>query len=238
MKKLGIIGGLGPMATAYFLERVTQMCDAKKDQEHIQIVLISNPAIPDRTKFLLGESNNSPLPLIIKSAEQLRTMGAEVIAIPCITAHCYYEQLVEACTLPIINPIRSVCKYLKVRNYRKIGIMCTDGTRKSKLFQKVFQGEELECIFPDEDSQKQVMNIIYKQIKAGNPVDVNGFMIIGKKLRECGAQILLLACTELSLIKKDYQLGPGYLDMLDILALDAVSECNRVKREFMELVTK
>ena len=91
MKKLGIIGGLGPMATAYFLERVTQMCDAKKDQEHIQIVLISNPAIPDRTKFLLGESNNSPLPLIIKSAEQLRTMGAEVIAIPCITAHCYYE---------------------------------------------------------------------------------------------------------------------------------------------------
>ena len=91
MKKLGIIGGLGPMATAYFLQLLTRMSDAASDQEHMEILLHSKPQIPDRTRFILGQSPENPLPRMIEIGIGLKEQGAELIAIPCVTAH-YFQK--------------------------------------------------------------------------------------------------------------------------------------------------
>ena len=100
MKKLGVIGGLGPMATAYFLQLLTQMSDAKSDQEHMEILLHSKPQIPDRTRFILGQSGENPLPQMVEIGVDLKSQGAEAIAIPCVTAHYFQKNLEDAIGIP------------------------------------------------------------------------------------------------------------------------------------------
>ena len=92
MKILGVIGGLGPMATAYFVQLVTQMTDAVTDQEHIEMIIHSKPSIPDRTKYILGLSKDNPLPLLLSVEDSLIEQGANIIAIPCITAHFFQNR--------------------------------------------------------------------------------------------------------------------------------------------------
>ncbi len=113
MKKLGVIGGLGPMATAYFLQLITQMSDAETDQEHMEILLHSNPRIPDRTRFILGQSEEDPLPQMIEVGIDLRSQGAEVIAIPCVTAHYFQKRLEREIGIPILDAIRETVLCLR-----------------------------------------------------------------------------------------------------------------------------
>ena len=113
MKILGVIGGLGPMATVYFLQLLTQMSEAQTDQEHMEILIHSKPRIPDRTRYILGQSKESPLPGMIQVGRQLAEQGAEILAIPCITAHYFHRQLEEGIGIPVINAIEETADYLK-----------------------------------------------------------------------------------------------------------------------------
>lgn len=236
MKKLGIIGGLGPMATAYFLQLVTQMSDAQTDQEHIEIVLHSKPQLPDRTQYILGQSTQNPIPQMIKIGKELAAQGAELIAIPCITAHYFQRQLSEGISIPIINAIEEACLCLENAGISKVGIMATDGTIESKLFQKYFDAKNIQFIFPDNKKQRQVMHIIYENIKAGKPVDISLFHNIAMQLFDSGAQVVLLACTELSLIKRDYALGKNFLDVMETLARRSVITCGHLKKDYEHLI--
>ena len=88
---LGVIGGLGPLATAYFLELITKMTDAEKDQDHLEIIIHSKPSIPDRTEYILGKSNENPMQDFIAISKSLASAGTQCIAIPCMTAHYFYD---------------------------------------------------------------------------------------------------------------------------------------------------
>ena len=92
MKKLGVIGGLGPMATAYFFQLVTQMSYAECDQEHMETIIYSKPNIADRTKYILNRNEKNPVGDIIEVGNILKASGADVIAIPCITAHFFHSE--------------------------------------------------------------------------------------------------------------------------------------------------
>lgn len=237
MKKLGVIGGLGPMATAYFFQLVTQMSQAETDQEHIETIIYSKPTIPDRTKYILNRNEKNPVEDIIEVGNVLKASGAEVIAIPCITAHFFHNEIENALELPIIHAIEETAFYLKSRNITKIGIMATDGTIQSELFQKTFQDSGLQSVLPDEENQKKVMSIIYDNVKAGKTVDMDNFKEISTYLFEQGAQVIVLGCTELSVVKRDYKLPAGYLDVLDVLAQSAVKKCGIIREEYIELIT-
>lgn len=238
MKKLGVIGGLGPMATAYFYQLVTQMSDAKCDQEHIEMLLYSKPSIPDRTRYILNNKEANPLQDIVEVGSVLKNAGAEVIAIPCITAHYFHNEIEKAVELPVIHAIEETAFYVKDRNVTKVGVMATDGTIQSKLFQKTFEDYNLECVLPDDENQKKVMSIIYDNVKAGKPVDMDNFKEVSRYLFDRGAQVILLACTELSIVKRDYKLSAGYLDVLEVLAFGAVKRCGKIREEYLELITK
>ena len=232
MKKLGVIGGLGPMATAYFLQLLVQMTEARTDQEHIEVLLHSTPQIPDRTRFILGQSREDPLPQMVEIGRELAGQGAELIAVPCVTAHYFQKKLEDSIGIPVVDTIRETALSLKAAGVTKAGILATDGTIESGLFQRAFAGEGISAMLPDRAGQQAVMQIIYQNVKAGQPVDSAAFWRVAEGLFGQGAQAVLLACTELSLVKRDFGLGEGFLDVMEVLARKAVLICGRLKGQY------
>lgn len=237
MKKLGVIGGLGPMATAYFLQLVVEMTDAKTDQEHIEVLIHSRPQIPDRTNYILGKSKDNPMPQLLEVGKGLERQGVQVIAIPCITAHYFQKQLEEQFDCIIINAIEETAIYLQEENISKVGIMATEGAIKSGLFQDVFKKYNIDCIVPDEKNQSRVMHIIYDNVKAGLPIEKELVTKVSEELFSKGVQAILLGCTELSMIKRDCEIGHGFLDIMDVLARQSVIMCGKLKSTYKHLIT-
>ncbi len=225
------------MATAYFLQLLTQMTDAATDQNHIEVLIHSKPQIPDRTRFILGKSAQSPVPDMVAVGESLVEQGAELLAIPCITAHYFQKELEETIGMPIINAIEETAEYLKAHGCEKVGIMATDGTIESGVFQQALETCGMQVVVPGAAGQAKVMHLIYENVKAGKPLEYFLFEEVAQELFEQGAQVILLGCTELSLIKKDFALAPGFLDVMEVLARKAVLSCGKLKAEYEELIT-
>lgn len=237
MNTLGIIGGLGPMATVYFMQMLTQMSDAETDQEHMDILMCSKPSIPDRTQYILGKSNKSPVPEMIQAGRMLKRMGADIIAIPCITAHYFHGELENGIGLPVINAITETARYFAKKKISRIGILATDGTIRSGMFQKALKAYGIQSLVPEEAGQREVMSIIYDEVKAGKTVDIERFKMASDELFSEGAQVILLGCTELSLVKRDFALPAGYFDVMELLAGKALKCCGYVRKEYEELIT-
>ncbi len=215
------------MSTVYFYELLTAMTKAEKDQDHIDIVISSRATTHDRTAFIVGESQNNPLDMMIPDAKKLVEFGADVIAIPCNTAHYFYESLAASVNVPILNIIEESVKYIKARGIVKFGLLATDGTVQSGTYQKYCATHGIECVIPDEKRQARVMEIIYEQVKRGRPVDMESFLEIADYMRLLGCQRLILGCTELSLIKKNAKLGDFYVDSLYCLAISTILACGK-----------
>lgn len=237
-KRLGVIGGLGPMATAYFMELLTRMSDAKTDQEHMEVLIYSKPSIPDRTRYILGESGESPLPAMLSAGENLRDAGAKLLAVPCVTAHYFHGELEKALGIPVIDGLAETAAYLAEEKKTCAGIMATDGSVRSGLLQNALRNRGIRSIVPEREAQRKVMAMVYDEIKAGKPADMEKFGQVSAELFERGAQVILLACTELSLIKKENVLSAGYLDILEVIARCAVERCHHVRAEYKHLITE
>ena len=238
-KLLGVLGGMGPIATAYFMELVIRMTDALRDQEHLDMLVYSVPSVPDRTGFILGASRESPLPEMIRVGRALANQGAERIAIPCVTAHYFYRELEESIPVPIINGLAQTVEHLKQRGVEQAGIMATDGTITAGLFRDAMLARGIRPIVPSPERQKDVMRLIYDDIKANRPPRMEVFGRVREELLAMGAQTIVLGCTELSLIKRDYPVGAGFLDTMEVLAQRAVLECGgKLKEEYTDLISK
>lgn len=237
MKTLGVIGGLGPMATAYFMELVIRMTDASADQEHIPMIIYNMPQIADRTKYLLGLSEQNPIPDIVECGKKLEAAGVSKLVIPCITAHAMHEVIQDSLTVPIIHIIKETACYLKERGIKTVGLEATDGTVTTGVFQKELEAQGIRVVLPTAENQQKVMDIIYKNVKASVPVDMERFFEVENQLKQDGADVILLGCTELSMIKRDYVLPAGYLDAMEVLARKAVLECGTLKKGYLELIS-
>ena len=236
MDVLGIIGGLGPMATAVFIKKIIAMTDAKKDQEHIPILIAHYPSIPDRTSYILGRSDENPLPALIDAGALLKNAGVKSIAIPCVTAHYFMPKMRKKVSIPIMDGVRETAEYLKENGFKNVGIMCTDGTRMSKIFNHEFKPFEIECIYPSDEGQQDVMSIIYDYVKAGEAVPRELFDRVSGELQESGAEIIILGCTELSVAADEYLPDGLFLDVLDVMARKCVSEYGKLKREYKNII--
>jgi aspartate racemase len=227
------------MATAYFLELIIKMTEANSDREHVPMIIFNHPAVPDRTDYILGRSKESPLDAIVSIGKTLVDLGAENISIPCITAHYFYEDILKGIGVPVINMLRETANYLKANNIDKVGLMATDGTIKGGFFADELEKQDIKVYTPCENSQKKVMSIIYNDIKANRPYDINEFKFVERELREAGAQVIILGCTELSLIKKDGKTGLGFLDAMEVLAVKSIEMSGAsVKEEYRNLLVQ
>lgn len=237
-KILGVIGGLGPMATAHFMALVTEMTDARTDQDHLEMIIHSDPSIPDRTQHILDSTKPTPLPRMLAIGQQLAGQGAGIIAVPCVTAHYFWDILDAGICVPVINGVRETVAALKAQKLSRIGIMATDGTVRSGIFSKELTSQGLIPIIPSPDCQRKVMGLIFDNIKAGIPAQMENFHAVRRELQRSGAQAIILGCTELSLIKRDYPIGPGFIDAMEVLAQQSVLRCGKaLKPEYTNLIT-
>ena len=217
-KTLGILGGLGPMAGVYFYEKVTALTKASCDQEHINVILAGLADTPDRTDFILGKSTVDPTPRMVESAKILERAGADVIAMPCNTAHYFYDAIAGSIHIPMLNIIEETLKLLAGQGARKIGLLATEGTIAAGTYPAVAQAHGIECAAPTPEEQAVITAIIYQEIKCGRRPDMRAFYRVANRMLDDGCDFLVLGCTELSLLERDYHLGGRFVDSVDALA--------------------
>ena len=218
------------MATAYFMEMIAGFTDAEKDQNHIKTIVYSNPEIPDRTAFVLGRSDEDPVPSINEAARLLSKMGADVIAIPCITAHCFHKAITENVDALILNAVEETALSLQRDKISKAGIMATDGSLKCGLFRDALKNAEIEALEPSSEVQRLIMELIYDDIKAGKKADPERLKKITRHFADRGSEALILGCTELSLVNTSIEDIKCY-DAMEILAKASISRCGYKIRE-------
>ena len=217
-KTLGILGGVGPLATVYFADLIVKMTPAACDQDHIRTIVSNNPKIPDRTDYILDRTKPNPLPAMIADAKMLESVGCDAIAIPCNTAHFFFD---------VINIIEETLRYAyrTVPGLQKVGVLATTGTLHSDVYPHVASRFGIECVYPDADGVRSLMHIIYDQVKAGQPVDRDAFFAVVDSMKARGCDAVILGCTELSVIYYELQIKrPDILDSMTALAAACVQD--------------
>ena len=224
MKTIGIIGGMGPLATADLYRRIILKTKAETDQEHIHVIIDGNTNIPDRTKSIIS-NGESPLNEMIKSAKNLENSGADFLIMSCNTAHYYYRDLCQVINIPFINMLEETVKFIE-ENYGKsviAGLLATDGTIATGIYDSYFDSANIKIIKPG-DTQKYVMEFIYEGIKKGNfQFGRENFFKAVDELAENGAEIFILGCTELSSAKDIFNFNGSFIDPLDVIAEKAIN---------------
>lgn len=222
MKTIGILGGMGPLATADLFKKIIILTDAASDNEHIPIIVENNTKIPDRTDYIINNGQD-PTTHMIKSAIRLEMMGADVIIMPCNTAHYFYDEIIKYIKTPFINMIAETAKEAKkLYEGRKIGLLATEGTCKAGIYDKVFREYDLELVKPSPDKQKHVMELIYDIKKGKNDIDLTNFNTVLEDLKKQDAQGFILGCTELPVAFEMFNIKEEYIDPTSILACSAI----------------
>lgn len=202
--KVGIVGGVGPAATVDFMNKIIRNTGAQRDQDHIRLIVEHNPKIPDRTANLIADGED-PTVALYAACKRLESNDADLIAIPCNTAHAYVERIQPYLSVPIVNMLYETVSCI-VRQYRtaRVGLLATSGTVASRVYHAAAADAGLELVVPDEAHQELVMEAIYGQcgVKAGH---VDGdckhhLMAALEHLVSRGVDIVILGCTELPLI--------------------------------------
>ncbi len=223
MEKLGVIGGMGPEATSYFYDQLVRHTDAARDQEHLDVAILSCASMPDRTRaFETGERG----PLLEKMSActaALEGLGCAHIAIPCNTSHVFFDEIQATTSVPIIHMPRETVACIMRRAAAagcaapRIGVMGTDGTIASGVYARACAEAGAEAVAPDAARQRDVMSIIYDDIKAGHAPNLAAFDRVMEAFAAASCDYVILACTELSLIGRYRALDEHVVDALDVL---------------------
>lgn len=202
---LGVLGGMGPLATVDFMQKVIERTPATTDQEHLPMVVVSIPQVPDRTAAILGRGE-SPVPAMLEGIRLLNQAGVALIAIPCNTAHYWFDDLVRESQVPILHIADAACAVLEQRasGVRTVGFMGTSGAVAAGIYQQRIVAGGYDCLVPtDDDQDALVMGGIYK-IKAGDLAAARQLLErAADGLRARGAEAIILGCTEIPIVIKD-----------------------------------
>ena len=230
--RLGVLGGMGPQATNTFYQFVIDRTDARTDQEHVNALILSDSGMPDRTSAILsgGKAREAVYQRLLADARLLEGAGCTCIAVPCNTSHFFLDRVQERIGIPILHMIRETARLLAAQGLKRPGILATDGTIQSGLYQKEFSAAGIEAVVPSVEAQELVMSLIYDDVKAGRDGDPQKFAGIHRDLLFQGCDCGVLACTELSVFADKHHLPPFYTDAMAVLAERAVEACHKPLR--------
>jgi aspartate racemase len=236
LKTIGILGGMGPEATAYFFSLIVRNTRVSRDQDHIPVVVCSLPQVPDRTEAIL-HGGPSPLPFFIRGVKTLRAAGADFAVIPCVTAHYFYPALAARSPLPVVNLLEETVREVRGRHpvMKRIGLIATTGTVRSRIFHDAFEAAGIEVLVPDAHAQARVMNAIYgrKGIKAGVTAGAPRKAILGvaADLIRGGAQGIVAGCTEVPLALGNDDLAVPLIEPMRIGVLACIRRAGGKARQ-------
>lgn len=225
---LGILGGMGPEATYDLFKKIINLTEAKKDQEHLHIIIDNNTEIPDRTEYICGYGED-PRVEMIRSALKLELMGANYIAMPCNTAHYYYEDIVKYTKVKVIHMIYELAHYLKMRfpNNSQYLLLATEGTYVSKIYTKVFEEYNFEIVEPKDLDKKEIMNWIYGIKSSKINTTPEEFQAFVNKYTKDTHMPVILGCTELPVLIGKLKINnERYIDPTLVLAKKCVELAN------------
>lgn len=229
---IGILGGMGPMATVDFMRKLAVLTPARRDQCHLETITYSCPGTPDRTAAILN-SGPSPLPKMRSGVASLINAGARCIAIPCNTAHYWYSDLAEVSTVPVLNIVTATVASIPSQ-HKKIGLLATSGTIAAALYQNALREKALTPITPDQE-QQSLVDAAIAQVKAGEIEGARAFLDqTCLTLKARGASCIIMACTEIPIALADgTDQNVELIDATEILArtcIDFVKNEKEIER--------
>jgi aspartate racemase len=196
MSTIGVFGGMGPSATVDFMDKLVQLTPAKRDQEHVPVIVASLPHIHDRSRSILGLGPD-PLPLLLKGIAFLNGAGVGVIAIPCNSSHHWYDQLSQASGVPILHIARSCVAAIPQEGAPRVAIFATRGALASGFYQRALQERGIEFLVPDDQAQPLVDDCI-REVKAADFAASGASLGHAFRLaQEDGATTVIMGCTEI-----------------------------------------
>ncbi len=217
-RTVGVIGGMGPAATVHFMGRVMALTPASADQDHVRLIVDNNGAIPDRNAALRGEGV-SPGPVLAGMALGLERAGAQLLVMPCNTAHAFAADIRVATGLPFIDLIEAACDEALAGGARRLGVLAAEGCRLAGLYPAALARRGAEAVMSADADQVRFMQLLYR-IKAGDvgPEVRGGMKHLAGALMAAGAEALIAGCTEVPLV-----LGPGDVAVPLIDSIDALA---------------
>ncbi|MBF1135056.1 MAG: amino acid racemase [[Eubacterium] sulci] len=234
---LGIIGGMGPMASAVFYDMISSKTDASCDQENLNLILLSHAGMPDRTRAILSKDEaqiEEVRSKLLADAIFLQNAGCTAIAVTCNTAHYFVNMIEGELDIPFIHLIRETAEAVASEfGAKKVAVLATDGTIETRLYQDELSKRGVIAFTPKAEVQALVMHEIYECIKSGKPADEEIWQKIEEYVKAEGCEAAVLACTELSVVRKELSLGSFYFDPMDIMAercLDFYEKRGEIKK--------
>jgi len=234
---VGIIGGMGPEATSELFRRIIRLTPARRDQDHLHLVIDSEPGVPDRTAALEGRGP-SPVRHLVRSARLLEAAGCGLLAMPCVTAHAFIDKMRCAVDVPLLSIVEETAVAIRrIRCHGRgracvVGLLATDGTLRADIFRPL--RKEFDLLLPDERRQRDVMAAVYGPtgIKTVGPNAKAARLLEGAagNLVSRGADVIVAGCTEIPLALRTAVLNVPLIDTLNVLA-EAVVRCATKKRK-------
>jgi aspartate racemase len=215
--KIGVIGGMGPAASALFYRMTVEHTKAVRDQDHLHMILLSHASMPDRTEALLGGRRAELLSLLLADARMLERCGADAIAIPCNTSHALADEIEAGIGVPLLNmPAEAarVCAEGLAEKSARVAVLATDGTAQAGFYQRELEKYEIEPWLPPAETQRLVMKLIYDGVKGDGVVELADLRTIDDALSRAGCAAAIMACTEMSVIKERFDLPDFYIDAM------------------------
>ena len=226
-KTIGILGGMGPLATADLFRKITLFTKAGCDNDHIRVYIDSNAQIPDRTAAILN-GGKDPLPEMRSALHSLEACGASCVIMPCNTAHYFLPQLQSETEIPFISMLASTAKACAQRYAGKCAaVLATKGTLATGLYARALEAEGAAYLIPDAAEQDMLMHIIYDVVKASKPLapETENWTRLLADMRARGADYFILGCTELPIAAQQIGAEGPFVDPTEELARAAIRFC-------------
>ncbi len=225
-KMLGVLGGMGPLASAHFMTRLTLLTPALRDQDHIPTILWSDPRIPDRTRTHVPGAED-PLPWMLRGIAGLRRAGVGAIVIACNTAHGWYEPIRNAAGVPVLHIVDAANAELRHNAAAPgpVGILATEATLAMRLYQDGMEAQGWRCLVPPSRAMQELVNPAIAMVKANRVAEAYPLIAACvERLVAEGAVAIIVGCTEIPLAMAA---GPApavpIVDSTDALAKSAIA---------------
>lgn len=223
-KTIGILGGMGPLATCDLMTQIVRNTKASKDQNYPRILVDNNTNIPDRTGAIL-HGGEDPVPQMTDSARKLQSIGADFLIVPCNTAHYFLDRVRSSVDIPFLNMIQETVEEAVRQNIKTVGLLGTSGTLRTGLYTNMFEARGIRVVAPSEAQQAAVDSVIYDCVKAARyDYDTTDFRNTLRVLEEAGAEVFILGCTELPIFWEKFQMPQPAINPTLCLTRAAIRE--------------
>ena len=224
-KRIGVLGGMGPEATVDFMSKVIAATPARRDQDHVRMLVDHNPAVPDRQQAILDGAED-PAPALAAMAARLEAAGAELLVIPCNTAYVFKGAVEAATSIPLLSIVDVTVDEVRQRvpGIKAVGVLATAGCLAGGVYQRALETAGLDAVLPSAEELAELMELVYA-VKGGKHDTATGRAMarLADALSERGAEAVIAGCTEIPLVLGQPLLSMPLISSTDVLAQATVA---------------